>query len=149
MSYLIILLVIALAIAPLTHFIPTKQQRKVARMREYAAIKGLFVEFRGIPARSSSHATTRSGDTIYYGNRVKATGLGPEKRVAWLREGADWVGLVRRDPVPHELTALPASVSAASADPISCGVYWQEVGEEEDIDQICRSLEKLAASLYQ
>jgi hypothetical protein len=149
LSYLIILFVIALALAPLSHFVPTKQQRKVARMREYAAISGLFVEFREVPARSTSAGTTRSGNTTYYGKRVKATGLGPQKRIAWLWEGERWAGLSRRDPVPAELSSFPECVSAASADPDSCGIYWQEQGGEESIDQILLALDAMVASLYQ
>ena len=34
LSYLIILLVLAVALAPLSHFMPSKAQRKVARLRE-------------------------------------------------------------------------------------------------------------------
>ena len=149
MSYLIILFVIALALAPLSHFVPTKQQRKAARMREYAAINGLFVEFREVPARPGAASTTRSGNTIYYGKRLKATGLGPQKRIAWLREGERWVGLSRRDPVPAVLSGFPESVLAASADPDSCGIYWQEQGVEATIDQILLALEEMVASLYQ
>jgi hypothetical protein len=49
LTYLLIILVIAIALAPLSHFVPSKRQREVARMREYAAVNGLFVEFRGVP----------------------------------------------------------------------------------------------------
>ena len=118
-------------------------------MREYAAINGLFVEFREIPVRRPSTATARSSNTIYYGKRVKARGRGPEKRIAWLREGEQWVGISRRDPVPAELSRFPGCVSAASADPESCGVYWQEQGGEEDIDQICLTLDTMVGSQYQ
>ena len=88
LSYLIIFFVIALALAPLSHFIPSKAQRKVARLREYAATHGLFVEFRDVPARKGASFTAkpavRAADrkntrTIYYGKRVRARGLGPER----------------------------------------------------------------------
>ena len=38
MTYLLIIFVIALALAPLSHFVPSKRQREIARLREYAAV---------------------------------------------------------------------------------------------------------------
>ena len=149
MSYLIIVLVIALALAPLSHFIPSKAQRKVARLREYAALSGLYVEFRDVPRSGRSAPAAQTRNTIYYGKRVRARRGGPEKGIAWLSSGGDWSGISRKDPVPPELTALPDGVLAASADLDSCGIYWNETGEEAQIDQICQVLEGLTERLYQ
>ncbi len=61
MTYLLIIFVIAVALAPLSHFVPSKRQRQIARMREYAAVHGLFVEFRGVPGRDRVRARDRDG----------------------------------------------------------------------------------------
>ena len=66
MKYVLILFVIALALAPLSHFYPSKRQRLVARMREYAAVHGLFVEFRDLPARGEPVPGERRAQVIYY-----------------------------------------------------------------------------------
>ena len=83
MSYLLIGFVIALALAPLSYFVPSKAQRKIARLREYAALNGLFVEFREPPGAAANAVTHRAAQTIYYGKRVRARGRGPTKRIAW------------------------------------------------------------------
>ncbi|MEH6570859.1 MAG: hypothetical protein V7709_17390 [Halioglobus sp.] len=149
MSYLIIVLVIALALAPLSHFVPSKAQRKVARLREYAALNGLYVEFRDVPRAGRSVPARQAGNTIYYGKRVRGSRGGPEKRLAWLHSGDGWAALSRHDALPPELAALPDGVLAASADLDSCGIYWNENGEEAQIDQICQTLEGLTKRLYQ
>jgi hypothetical protein len=149
LSYLIILLVIAVALAPLSHFVPTKAQRKVARLREYAAIHGLFVEFRDVPRPKSQASAVSTAHTIYYGRRARGGGRGPERRLVWLWGENGWTGLPRREPVAAELAALPGGILAASADQDSCGIYWQESGDEAEIDQICSVLEALAERLYQ
>lgn len=149
MSYLIIILVIALALAPLSHFIPTKAQRKAARLREYAATHGLYVEFRDVPHAGELAVAKPRANTIYYGKRVRAGGRGPEGQIAWLFGSEGWIGLPRREPVPPQLSLLPGGILAASADQDSCGIYWQESGEEAEIDQICTVLEELAETLYQ
>lgn len=149
LSYLIIVLVIAVALAPLSHFIPSKSQRKVARLREYAALNGLYVEFRDIPRAGRAAPSGQTRNTIYYGKRVVARRGGPEKGLAWLHSDQGWAALSRHDAVLPELSALPEGVLAASADLDSCGIYWNETGDEAQIDQICQALEGLVERLYQ
>ena len=145
MTYLLIILVIALALAPLTHFIPSKRQRQLARMREYAALHGLFVEFRSPPGPLETPRVgddAPRGDLIYYGKRLPARRRRPIERGGWLRDSEGWRGLDRRRPVPDPLLELPPSVLGASVDEGSCGVYWRESREEEDVHRIRQVLER-------
>ena len=87
MTYLLIAFVIAVALAPLSHFVPSKKQREIARMREYAAVRGMFVEFRRVPGRDSSAPAGReraSQDTIYYGKRLPPAQAKREIARIWL-----------------------------------------------------------------
>ena len=138
-----------MALAPLSHFVPSKAQRKIARLREYAAIQGLFVEFRDVPGAGVRAASGNRGRTIYYGKRVRTRGRDKMTAVAWLQREDYWVSEPRRWAVPPQLAALPAGILAVGADPDSCGVYWQECGDEQEIDQICEVLGAMAESLYQ
>ncbi|MEH6582873.1 MAG: hypothetical protein V7754_13115 [Halioglobus sp.] len=149
MEYLIIIFVVALALAPLSHFVPNKQQRKVARLREYAALNGLFVEFREVPGADALAVVAGTPHTIYYGKRVRARQNGPQSRLVWRSTAEGWIGRPRRLSVPEELSSLPTGLLAASADQDSCGVYWQERGDEGEIDRICAVLDALVANLYQ
>jgi hypothetical protein len=144
LKYLLIIFVIAIALAPLSHFAPSKRQRQIARLREYAAVHGLFTEFRSLPGSAAGRARSRDQaghETIYYGKR-----LPPSKHrrgqqgCAWLREQGDWVSLGPRVPAPALLRELPAEILAASVDEGSCGVYWRESGGVELVAQITRIL---------
>lgn len=144
MTYLFIILVIAIALAPLSHFVPSKRQRAIAGMREYAAVHGMFVEFRQVPGKDSGRISDRDGassNTIYYGKRLPASRQKRQAALAWINEKGTWVGLERRLPVPPVLAELPSQVLAAGADESSCGVYWREAGTVEDVEQIRRVLE--------
>ena len=58
MTYFLIALLVALAIAPLLHFLPSKRQRKQAQLRERAALSGLFEGSCGVYWREEGDADT-------------------------------------------------------------------------------------------
>jgi hypothetical protein len=138
-TYLLIIFIIALALAPLSHFVPSKRQRRVAHLREYAAVNGLFVEFRTLPdtaSRAARSAASPGGDIIYYGKRLRPRRGSPVERGSWICGEEGWRGLDRRVPVPASLLQLPGGILAASVEEASCGIYWQESGSEACVEQI-------------
>ena len=143
MEILIILVVVALALAPLTNFIPSKRQRHVARLREYAAVHGLFVEFRDMPGSEVSRLGERQRpqQLIYYGKRLPPSRKDPRPRLAWLLEDEGWRGLEHRREVPASAGGMPPSVLALSQEEGSCGAYWREPGDEAEVQQIIEALE--------
>ena len=143
LEILLIVFVVALALAPLTHFLPSKQQRKVARMREYAAVHGLFVEFRDLPARQQVVVGTRgrSQQVIYYGKRLPPSRRQARERTAWLNEADGWRSLQKRVDAPAAASLFPGSVMAISVDEGSCGIYWREQGEEGEVAQLVTALQ--------
>ncbi len=143
MTYLLIIFVIALALAPLAQVLPSKYQRRIARMREFAALQGMFVEFRTVP-ESPRVRTVESGyqkgKTIYYGLRIPARGCEVEQPLAWVHGEEGWHSLPRRVKVPSVLSDLPSGIIAVGIDHGSCGIFWQEAGDEADIERIYRVL---------
>lgn len=145
LTYLLIIFVIALALAPLAHFLPSKRQRDIARMREYAAVHGLFVEFRNLPATGNVPASSR--DVIYYGKRLPNKRASPVETAAWLRSQEGWRSVGRRLPVPAPVQELSPDIIAASVDQSSCGVYWTESAGEAGVEQIRQVLERWCEAL--
>jgi len=144
-KFLLILFVVALALAPLGHFLPDKRQRKIARLREYAAVNGLFVEFRDPPGASG--AQPRDGRVIYYGKRLPAGVAAVVESAAWTCSNGEWAGVRTRRPVPSQLEKLPVDIVAGGVDGSSCGVYWTETGDEDSVEQIRSALESWLAEL--
>ena len=146
MIYLLIIFVLALALAPLLHVLPSKYQRRVARLREFAAVNGMFVEFRHIPEGALSAAESaghQPGRTIYYGLRIPASGRMERRRRAWVYGEEGWRSMPRGRSVPAPLADLPEGVFSMSIDEESCGIYWQESGEEAEIEKIYGVLERI------
>jgi len=140
LKYLLILAAVALALAPLAHFMPSKRQRQQARMREYAAVHGLFVEFRDLPGRPDPHGSGRRQQVIYYGRRLPASRGDPRPRQAWLRGAAGWESIAHRRPAPGAAAAMPEAVLALGLDEGSCGAYWREDGGESDVQAIVEAI---------
>jgi hypothetical protein len=145
LNYLLIIFVIVLALAPLGHFLPSKRQREIARMREYAAVHGLFVEFRDMPNIGGAPVPMR--EVIYYGKRLPNKRANPVDSAAWVRTQEGWRSAGRRLPVPGPVQELPSDIIAASVDPSSCGVYWAESTGEGGVEHIRQILERWCEAL--
>ncbi|MEP0202634.1 MAG: hypothetical protein ABJD70_10470 [Halioglobus sp.] len=144
MTYLLIAVIIAVALAPLLHFVPSKRQREQADFREAAAVAGLFVEFRDLPWSQRERAAPghRPEQTIYYGKRLPASRGEARTQCAWRRVGDEWEGVELRNTPPVLLEELPLGVLAASVDEGSCGVYWREQGDLESVASIIAVLHR-------
>ncbi len=142
MGWWIVLLVVLLALAPLWHFAPTKRQRLQARLRECAALNGLFVELRDLPLPQDRLARMPAGErqVVYYGCRLRTSGMVPMRRTAWYRSGDDWSCRNGREAPPDFVQEIPDSVLAVDLGPESCGLYWREEGTEDDVISLARRL---------
>ncbi|CAA0118649.1 Uncharacterised protein [Halioglobus japonicus] len=147
LNFLLILIVIAVAVAPLVQFLPSKRQREIAGLREYAAVHGLFVEFRDAPVRVPVVGQTRG--VIYYGKRLPTSRQDTVVSAAWAKDDEGWRSVGPRLPVPAPLEELSVEVIAASVDQFSCGVYWRETEGEAGVEQIKQILERWCALLIQ
>ena len=149
MKYLLIIFVMALAVAPLTHFLPSKRQRQVVRLREYAAVHGLFVEFRDLPgSREVGQRTGRRAEqVIYYGLRLVPSRNKPRGQRTWLRNADGWRGFEHREVLNPRMQGVPEAVSAIGFGEASCGIYWLEAGTEEDVEAIRVALNNWAQEL--
>ncbi len=156
-TYLLILFIVALALAPLWHFMPSKRQRKAARMREYAAVQGLFVEFRKLPGAETVAGLSPSakGMVIYYGKRLPAARDDRVLSGNWVVGNDGWRSVGKRLPIPAEFQQLPEGILGAGVDSSSCGIYWTEAigqqgetsAEEQIVGQIRQVLESWSETI--
>ena len=138
-----------LALAPLWHFMPSKRQKHQARLREAAAIAGLFVEFRDLPLSPERLARLAAADrqVLYYGRRLKPSRRDARAPQSWYREGGQWVSRSPRLPVPAIAAEVPASVLALGVGETSCGVYWREEGDDNTVRELASLLQQWQAQL--
>jgi hypothetical protein len=141
-KYLIVILVIGLAIAPLLHFLPSKRQRALASLREQAAVAGLFVEFRDLPGADREYRRQPANirQVIYYGVRLPPSRDDGPRSGSWRQRDQGWQPLDGAGVPAFALTEMPPGILAGSVDESSCGVYWREEGDATAVDEIIRLL---------
>lgn len=149
MIWLFILFVLAIALVPLLHFAPSKRQREIAGMREHAALDGLFVEFRKTPGGEDRPLPegVNARNLIYYGKRLPAARKRARITQAWRRDREGWLSIGGFAPVPAMFEDLPDCAVAASVDPDSCGIYWDESGGVETVSLIASVLTRWTEQL--
>ena len=140
LEYLIVVLVIAVALAPLVQLLPSARQRKTAALRECAALQGLFVEFRAMPG---SHLSVKAPPgVIYYGRRFPIRRANAVDKGAWLLLHDGWHTVAGSKPITKLILDFPIEILAASVDESSCGIFWTESAEEGAVEQIKEYLER-------
>ncbi|MFK7831156.1 MAG: hypothetical protein AB8B57_15390 [Congregibacter sp.] len=142
MIYVLILGVVVLAAAPLWHFAPSKRQRHQAKLRETAALSGLFVEFRDwpLPPARLERLHTAERQLLYYGCRLPHLRGEVLNTVSWYRDADGWASLPPRQALPELVEQLPDSVLALGLSHSSCGLFWQERGDAEQVAEFARLL---------
>jgi len=135
--------VVFLALAPLWHFLPSKRQRQRARLRECAAVSGLFVELRDLPLAPArlERMPAAERQVVYYGCRLRPSRSAPQRRHAWYRDGDTWRARQPRDDLPELAGEMPSSVLAIDLGPNTCGLYWREEGDEATVRDFAEKLQ--------
>lgn len=149
MTYVIILVVMLAALAPLWHFKPTRRQKKQAKLRETAALLGLYVELRDLPLKPAQleRLPRSEKQVLYYGRRLPATRGDVRTTQSWFRRGTLWESLPARVTPPSIVDQLPLSVLAVASSEASCGVFWNEEGDEDTVRLLSSFLEQWSDTL--
>jgi hypothetical protein len=150
MVYLIIFIALAAVAGPLLSALPSKRQRQIARWRDVARGAGYQVRCRepsDIPPRLQR--ITDSALVCYAARRhrdqAKSLQQGlvtPQNSSLWVRTVVGWQSR-EDDPLPDWLESISTAVEVVALSPQEALVYWTERGNEEDLEQVLRVLDRL------
>ena len=90
-TYLIIILIIAVAIAPLASALPSKAQRREAQLRSYASSIGLTIKLEPIPDIPARFRFSPSPNLVAYRLRDASGEDRVQDKLLLLREGEQWI----------------------------------------------------------
>lgn len=151
MSYLIILFVIALALAPIMALKPSKRQKQQVAMRDRARTCGLQVQVCQLPQTHRQQVRQEDSESGVAYRLLWRHPLAKFKAIHFLllREEKEPnkapVAIV--DALQETLAALPASVMAVEFTDIGLAAFWQEEGEPGQVEQIAAQLQSLRERL--
>ena len=136
MTWLLIIFIVFVALAPLMTIMPTRAQKKVVNLREAAAVAGLQVQLQEPPGLALDKRLSAC-----YGIRV-----GRQQRMqlegSFVREETGWRNLDRRgDALPAVKLDFPEGVSHLVLTPDTLLAFWDEHGEIADVERLKLGLE--------
>ena len=139
MTWVLIVFVVMVALSPLLSMRPSRQQRRLAALREQAALAGMVVQLQPLPDIPDS------GLQPFYSRRRPREDKQPYPSVVYRRAAQGWLIGYREVPaeVAEPLAAMPEGVSHVTASTAGIGVFWDETGSTQDLEQIDSQLRLL------
>ncbi|WP_261844613.1 hypothetical protein [Aliamphritea ceti] len=156
MKWAIIILVMMSLVGSMMWVMPSKRQRFQAQLRQLAMQKGFNVQVAQIkPPRATGQVEQESFNSPVY--RLPRTNISRQERdsfIHWqiykqttlamdgLPEGWCWGEGERKlshsqlEKLHALIASMPEGVVAIESDPVHLGVFWDERGVLEDLDQI-------------
>ncbi len=145
MTYLLIVFVLALALAPIFALMPSKRQKLQMELRDRARQIGLQVLVCDIPqTRRQQVRQQRTEQGVVY-RRLWEHSEMLKKQFQYIRVRGD----DNPEPMPSEIKVqleqllfnLPDSVRAVDCATVGLGVYWKEEGSQDDVSMIKEQLD--------
>ena len=151
MSYLIILVVIALALAPVLALKPSRRQRLQAHLRDRARELGLQVQVCTLPQTHRQEVRREDSQTGVVYRLLWRHPEGKYRQFTWLLHRLE----TEPDKTPPgilqamraALEQLPEAVLAVEFTNSGVAVYWDEAGDEQTVAAIAEQLNTLRDTL--
>ncbi len=143
-TYLIIILIIAVAIAPLASALPSKAQRREAQLRSYASSIGLTIKLEPIPDIPARFRFSPSPNLVAYRLRDASGEDRVQDKLLLLREGEQWIDSLTESAwkLPHDgVWVGEVAVITRGVATVGC----HEKGAEADVDRLHKLLRDLLA----
>ena len=140
MSIIWILVIIAVAAAPLISALPTEAQRYEARIRDHAMQSGLQVKLETPPDIPARFRVRRDNSLVAYRLR-RAT---PEplftESVLAVKSDSRWVSVPLEKDLADLMPTVPDGAHIAELSEFTVTLYWDEKGDIEAVDCVVSAL---------
>ena len=144
-TYLIIILIIAVAIAPLASALPSKAQRREAQLRSYASSLGLTIKLEQIPDIPARFRFSPSPNLVAYRLRDANSEDRVKDKLLLLRVDGQWIDTSTESAVTLPTDDGPSGMEIAIVNRGVATVFWNEIGGNADVDCLHRLLKDLLA----
>ena len=140
MSIIWILVIIAVAAAPLVSALPTEAQRYEARIRDHAMQSGLLVKLETPPDVPARFRVRRDSNLVAYRlRRATPEPLFTESVIA-VNSDSKWVSVPLEKDLSDRMPTLPDGAHIAELSEFTVTLYWDEKGDTEAVDYVASAL---------
>ncbi len=140
MSIIWILVIIAVAAAPLVSALPTEAQRYEARIRDHAMQSGLLVKLETPPDVPARFRVRRDSNLVAYRlRRATPEPLFTESVIA-VNSDSKWVSVPLEKDLSDHMPTLPDGAHIAELSEFTVTLYWDEKGDTEAVDYVASAL---------
>ena len=136
MSYVLILAILAVVVAPLLAVMPNKTQRRQAFIRERAREMGLRVYFRSLPEVPARYRFSPSSDLACYESSFPIHQQPSGRRLVYIWTEGGWHAVSGSETSPEWLWSLPEGVFLVMFSERSVCFFWDERGGVPALEQI-------------
>ena len=142
-SIIWILIIIALAAAPLVSALPTETQRYEARIRDHAMQSGLLVKLETPPDVPARFRVLRDSNLVAYRlRRATPEPLFTESILA-VKSHLGWVSVPLEKDLADLMPTVPDGAYIAELSEFTVTLYWDEKGDTEAVDCVADALRSL------
>ena len=141
MVYLLILLGLAVVIAPLMSVMPSKAQRAKAELRDQSREHNLRVSLRPLPTIPARFRFETEAELACYERRLSGAQQKPSREARYLWVDAKWWPTTGIEEVPEWLHELPAGAVYVECRYESISIFWDEKAGPEGLSKICQAID--------
>lgn len=141
MVYLLILLGLAVVIAPLMSAMPSKGQRRKAAIRDEARQHGLRVSIRPPPEIPPRFRFFPDTELVCYERLLPKALQVTGRQFRYVRIQADWQSVFDDFTPPDWIQRLPGGAQVVELSERNVSIFWDERGGPEALAQIAQAIE--------
>jgi len=142
-SILWIIVIIAVAAAPLVAALPSEAQRYEARIREHAMQSGLLVKLATPPDVPARFRVCRDTNLVAYRlRRPKPEPFFTESVLA-VKSDSRWISVPLEKDLADLMPTVPHGAHIAELSEFTVALYWDEKGDTEAVDCVADALGSL------
>ena len=143
MSIIWILLIIAVAVAPLMSALPSEAQRYEAKIRAHAMGQGIIIKLGQTPEIPARFRMPADLSLVAYKRRRRERDQRFDESRLAVKSSGNWVSVPLEKPISEAFMSLPDGAWLAELGVDYVSVFWDEKGDIDAVDAVIATLENL------
>ena len=143
MSIIWIIVIIAVAVAPLVSALPSEAQRYEAKIRAYAMEQGITIKLGQSPEIPARFRLPGDLSLVAYRRRRRERDQRFDESKLAVKSLGNWVSVPLEKPIGEAFMSLPDGAWIAELGVDYVSVFWDEKGDIDAVDAVIATLENL------